>query len=220
MRRISVNLGKNSYDIIIEKGITGRVGDYITAKKTAVITDENVDRLYGDSVVSSIGGEVKKLVLPSGEETKSFDKLMAVYDFLLEFKITRSDMIVALGGGVIGDLTGFAAATVLRGVPFIQVPTSLLAQVDSSVGGKVAVNSKFGKNLIGAFYQPKAVLIDIDCLKTLDKRFFADGMAEVIKYGCIRDAELFDTLANEDISEKMEGIIERCCDIKIGRAHV
>ncbi len=214
MRKIAVNLGKNSYDIHIEKGILGRVGDYVRAKKTAVITDENVDKYYGEKVMSSLGGEVRKLVLPAGEETKSFAHLQRVYDFLLDFKITRSDRIVALGGGVIGDLTGFAAATVLRGVPYIQVPTSLLAQVDSSVGGKVAVNSPYGKNLIGAFYQPKAVLIDPDCLNTLDPRFFADGMAEVIKYGCIRDAALFERLERGGIDGGMEDVIARCCDIK------
>ena len=171
MRKLHVNLGDKSYDILIQKGIIERVGDYIESKKVAVITDENIDKFYGEKVVRSVKGEVRKFVLPAGEETKSFEKLQTVYNFLLDFKITRTDMIVALGGGVIGDLTGFAAATVLRGVPFVQIPTSLLSQVDSSVGGKVAVNSEYGKNLIGAFYQPKIVLIDTDCLKTLDKRF-------------------------------------------------
>lgn len=214
MRKLHVNLGDKSYDILIQKGIIERVGDYIESKKVAVITDENIDKFYGEKVVRSVKGEVRKFVLPAGEETKSFEKLQTVYNFLLDFKITRTDMIVALGGGVIGDLTGFAAATVLRGVPFVQIPTSLLSQVDSSVGGKVAVNSEYGKNLIGAFYQPKIVLIDTDCLKTLDKRFWADGMAEVIKYGCIRDENLFEVLARDDISDEIDEIIERCCDIK------
>jgi 3-dehydroquinate synthase len=214
MRKLYVDLGEKSYYIMIERGLIERVGQYARGKKIVVITDQNVDAHYGGIVMSSLTGEALKLVLPAGEETKSLKSLNRVYNFLLRSKITRSDLIIALGGGVIGDLAGFAAATVLRGVPFIQVPTSLLAQVDSSVGGKVAVNSRYGKNLIGAFYQPKLVLIDPDCLKTLDKRFFADGMAEVIKYGCIRDESLLAMLENEDILENLESVIERCCDIK------
>jgi len=211
---LNVNLKEKSYKIIIKNGIIKDVGQYISANKVAIITDENVNRHYGDRVASSIKGDVKKLVLPAGEETKSLDKLSLVYDFLLSFKITRSDLVVALGGGVIGDLAGFAAATVLRGIGFIQIPTSLLAQVDSSVGGKVAVNSPHGKNLIGAFYQPRLVLIDPLCLQTLDKRFFSDGMAEIIKYGCIKDERLFAMLEKENIDDKIGKIIERCCDIK------
>lgn len=214
MRSLRVNLGERSYDIIIKKGIIDNVGEYISCENAFIITDENVDKHYGERVARSLTGNVKKLVLSAGEGTKSLERLKEIYDFLLSFKITRSDVVIALGGGVIGDVAGFAAATVLRGVPFVQVPTSLLAQVDSSVGGKVAVNSECGKNLIGAFYQPKTVLIDTDCLKTLDKRFLADGMAEVIKYGCIRDEELFEVLENEDISDRTEEIIQKCCDIK------
>ncbi|MDD3766955.1 MAG: 3-dehydroquinate synthase [Eubacteriales bacterium] len=214
MRKLRVNLGEKSYDIIIEKGIIEKAGQYIKSKKVFVITDENVDPLYGEKFFSSIGGEVKKLVLPPGEDTKSFKILQKVYDFLLQNQISRSDTIVALGGGVIGDLTGFAAATVLRGVPFVQIPTSLLAQVDSSVGGKVAINSPYGKNLIGAFYQPKLVLIDPLCLETLDKRYIADGMAEVIKYGCIRDENLFSQISKSSAMSKIEDVIYTCCDIK------
>ena len=183
----------------------------MTAKKVAVITDANVDLLYGERVMNALGTRTaKKLVLPGGEGTKSLKYLEKVYDFLLEFGISRFDLIIALGGGVIGDLTGLAAATVLRGVPFMQIPTTLLAQVDSSVGGKVAINSPHGKNLIGAFHQPKAVLIDPDCLATLEPRVFSDGMAEVIKCGCIADAELFETLEATELDE----VVLRCCDIK------
>ncbi|NLB82469.1 MAG: 3-dehydroquinate synthase [Clostridiaceae bacterium] len=214
MRTLKVNLGEKSYNILIEKGIIKQVGQYVKANKTVVITDNNVNHYYGEQVISTIDGNVKKLVLPAGEETKSLDSLKYVYNFLLDFKITRDDLIIALGGGVIGDLSGFAAATVLRGVRYIQIPTSLLAQVDSSIGGKVAVNSDYGKNLIGAFYQPKLVLIDPDCLATLDKRFFSDGMAEVIKYGCIYDKDLFDIVEAGCIDEKIDEIIERCCNIK------
>jgi len=214
MRKIHVNLGENSYDILIDSGILGRACEYINYNKVAIITDENVDKYYGDALLNSLSGDVKKLVLPAGESTKSIPMLQKVYDFLLDFQITRKDVIIALGGGVIGDLTGFAASTLLRGVPFIQIPTTLLAQVDSSVGGKVAVNVPQGKNLIGSFYQPKIVLIDTDCLKTLPKRVIADGMAEVIKYGCIRDVSLFELLANENPFDAIDEIIETCCNIK------
>jgi 3-dehydroquinate synthase len=194
----------------------GGIAEYLSSPggKTAVITDENVDKYYGNAVTSALRGTAAKLVLPAGEATKSFETLQTVYEFLFDFQITRSDLIIALGGGVIGDLTGFAAATALRGVPYVQIPTSLLAQTDSSVGGKTAVNTARGKNLVGAFYQPRAALIDTDCLKTLDDRTFADGMAEVIKYGCIRDEKLFDDLARGEIAEHMDDIVTRCCDVK------
>lgn len=137
---------------------------------------------------------------------------------LLDFEITRGDLIIAFGGGVVGDLTGFVSSTLLRGIPFVQIPTSLLAQVDSSIGGKVAVNLSKGKNLIGSFYHPEAVYIDPDLLKTLDKRFLYDGMAEVIKYGCIRDENLFQNLlkynGDKELFDNIEEIIYRCCKIK------
>ncbi len=214
MRCLNVNLGKRSYDILIEKGLINTAGQYIKADKVAIITDSNVNHFYGDKVFSSVEGFVKKLVLPAGEETKSFESLKQIYDFLLGLKFTRQDLVVALGGGVIGDLTGLAAATALRGVRFVQIPTTLLAQVDSSVGGKVAINIEQGKNLVGAFYQPELVLIDPDCLATLDKRVFSDGMAEVIKYGCIKDKNLFENIKDKGALENIELIIERCCDIK------
>ncbi|MFQ7842144.1 MAG: 3-dehydroquinate synthase, partial [Thomasclavelia spiroformis] len=153
-----------------------------------------------------------------GEQSKRFDILPSLYKSLLEFKLTRTDLIIALGGGVIGDLVGFVASTYLRGVKLVQIPTSLLAQVDSSVGGKVAVDLPEGKNLIGTFYHPKMVLIDPDTLKTLPKRFINDGMAEVIKYGCIKDKNLFERLSSykdfDDLYQDIDEIIYRCVDIK------
>ena len=158
-----------------------------------IISDDNVFPLYGDTIVKTLGDkyEVHSLILPHGEPTKSFQSLPKIYSALLEARFSRSDLIIALGGGVIGDLAGFAAASFLRGIKFIQIPTSLLAQVDSSVGGKVAVDLPEGKNLVGAFYQPALVLIDPLVLNTLPERYINDGMGEVIKYGCIWDADLF-----------------------------
>lgn len=225
MRELKISLGENSYSILIEKGLISSIGkkisDIYNGKKVAVVTDKNVDKFYGDKIVSqleSTGFNVKKIVLNPGEKSKSVEVLLNTYDELLDFNITRGDLIIALGGGVVGDLTGFAAATLLRGIPYIQIPTSLLAQIDSSIGGKVAVDLNRGKNLVGNFYHPKAVFIDPNMLKTLDERFFYDGMAEVIKYGCIRDEQLFYNLLNynthEELIENMEHIIYSCCNIK------
>ncbi|MCY6369993.1 3-dehydroquinate synthase [Clostridium ganghwense] len=225
MKELGINLIENSYPIYIKKGLIDSIGEEIkkisTNKKIAIITDENVDKFYGEKVKNKLeenNFEVFKIVLKPGEKSKSFDVLLKVYDKLLDFGITRGDLIIALGGGVIGDLTGFAAATLLRGIPFIQIPTSLLAQIDSSIGGKVAVDLPRGKNLVGNFYHPKAVFIDPNVLKTLDKRFLYDGMAEVIKYGCIKDKNLFDDLlkydGEEDLFYHMEDIIYACCSIK------
>ena len=225
MRELKISLGENSYSILIEKGLISSIGKKISeiynGKKVAVVTDKNVDKFYGDKIVSqleSTGFNVKKIVLNPGEKSKSVEVLLNTYDELLDFNITRGDLIIALGGGVVGDLTGFAAATLLRGIPYIQIPTSLLAQIDSSIGGKVAVDLNRGKNLVGNFYHPKAVFIDPNMLKTLDERFFYDGMAEVIKYGCIRDEQLFYNLLNynthEELIENMEHIIYSCCNIK------
>ena len=220
-----VNLKENSYPILIEKGLIDRVGLEVKkifgGEKIFILTDENVNRFYGDKVVSllsSAGYEVKKLVLKPGEETKNYKSVEGIYNELIDFKLTRSDLIITLGGGVIGDLGGFVASTFLRGVDFVQFPTSLLAQVDSSVGGKVGVDIAQGKNLIGSFYHPKAVLIDPNVLKTLKPRFFNDGMAEVIKYGCIKDKNFFYELKNYknklEVINNIEKIINNCCKIK------
>ncbi|MGG7142832.1 3-dehydroquinate synthase [Clostridium nigeriense] len=223
--KLDIDLAHSSYDIIIEKGIFSKLSDEIkkvfTGNKIFILTDKNVDKFYGDIVIKELetaGYEINKLVLEPGEETKAFFTLPKVYDELLNFKLTRSDLILTLGGGVIGDLGGFVAATYLRGVSFIQCPTTLLAQVDSSVGGKVGVDLDRGKNLVGSFYHPKKVIIDPNVLETLSDRVFNDGMAEVIKYGCIKDKEFFYKLLNyknkEEVMNNIEYIIHNCCKIK------
>lgn len=225
MRTLRINLPDKSYAIKIKKGLRRSFGEEIrkiySGDKVFIITDENVYDIYGEELaetLSMLGMEPHFTVVEAGEASKSLCVLESVYDDLLEKEITRGDMIVALGGGVVGDLTGFVAATLLRGIRFIQIPTSLLAQIDSSVGGKVAVNLERGKNLVGNFYHPEAVLIDPEMLRTLDKRYLYDGTAEAIKYGCIKSEDLFEFLEGisdeEEYLEKIEEVIYRCCDIK------
>lgn len=224
MKTLRVELGERSYDIRIERGLTDRVGEFVAPKggKAFVITDSNVAPHYLGRAVGSLesaGLKVRSVTLPAGEKTKSFNTLPMLYSLALEFGLTRSDAVVTLGGGVIGDLGGFMAATYMRGVQFVQIPTSLLAQVDSSVGGKVGVDLPEGKNLVGAFHQPSCVLIDPDTLSTLPDGFIADGMGEVIKYGCIKDEKLFELLEgiNGDKSQlfkHIDDIIYTCVDIK------
>lgn len=220
---LTVNLDKNSYSIYIESGILSNAEHYISqvfqGKRIMIISDDNVFPIYGEKLIGALPSfECHTLVLPHGEPTKSFKTLPLIYASLLEKKITRSDLVIALGGGVIGDLAGFAAASYLRGIRLVQIPTSLLSQVDSSVGGKVAVDLPQGKNLVGAFYHPKLVLIDPDVLDTLPERYITDGMGEVIKYGCIKDSALFETLSAgnsfEELKEQLTSIIYRCVDIK------
>lgn len=222
--KLNVNLGDNSYPIYIENNLLSQAAAYINlvyaGKKIMIISDDQVYPLYGESLFAQLSSDFDChcLVLPHGEATKSFQTLPKIYTALLDAKISRSDLIIALGGGVIGDLAGFAASSYLRGIKFIQIPTSLLAQVDSSVGGKVAVDLPQGKNLVGAFYQPSLVLIDPTALETLNDRFIHDGMGEIIKYGCIKDAELFQTLEThrsfEELKEDLPAVIYRCVDIK------
>lgn len=222
--KLTVDLGKSSYPIYIENNLLERAGELIpqafSGRRIMIISDDHVYPLYGDTLKRQLSGDYEcfHLVLPHGEATKSFQSLPGIYTAMLEAKISRSDAVIALGGGVIGDLAGFAAASFLRGVKFIQIPTSLLAQVDSSVGGKVAVDLPEGKNLVGAFYQPSLVLIDPAVLNTLPPRFVNDGMGEVIKYGCIKDESLFRILEGYGsfaaLKEHLPEIIERCVDIK------
>lgn len=197
-RTVRVELGDRSYDILIGPGLIAAAGSEIAARlkgrRVAVVTDEHVGPIYLDPFMRSLadkGIEAVSLVLPAGEKTKSFEHLMTVCDGVLAARIERNDAVVALGGGVIGDLTGFAAGIVRRGSRFIQVPTSLLAQVDSSVGGKTGINSRHGKNLIGVFHQPDLVLADTDVLDTLSPREFRAGYAEVAKYGLIDKPDFF-----------------------------
>lgn len=198
---VSVNLGERSYEIKIGGGLLARSGEFIQPllrrPQVAILTDENVARSHLDALqagLASSGIASEALALPAGEATKSWLPFSRAVEWLLEAKIERNDVVIALGGGVIGDLTGFAAAVLRRGVRFVQVPTSLLAQVDSSVGGKTGINAPQGKNLIGAFHQPSLVLADIDVLDSLEPRDFLSGYGEVVKYGLLGDAKFFDWL--------------------------
>lgn len=220
MKKITVNASKK-YDILIDRGILSDCGELIkpltNAQKIAVVTDDIVDSLYSDTVVTSLeksGFTTVKYVFPNGEKSKTHTVLLDLYNFLSENDITRTDILIALGGGVVGDLAGFCAATYLRGIEYVQIPTTLLAQVDSSVGGKTAVDIQAGKNLIGAFKQPLLVIADTDTLSTLSKDFFSDGMGEVVKYGMIRSASLFDTLYSGNVKPQLTDIISECVEIK------
>jgi 3-dehydroquinate synthase len=200
-RRVHVPLVGRAYDILIGPGLITKAGGEISSRlkgrRAAIITDEHVAPLYLDMIMDSLqtdGIEAVSLTLPAGEKTKSFEHYMAVCDLILEARIERNDAVIALGGGVIGDLAGFAAGTVRRGVRFVQIPTSLLAQVDSSVGGKTGINTRHGKNLVGVFHQPDLVLADSSVLDTLSKREFRAGYAEVVKYGLIDKPDFFEWL--------------------------
>ena len=225
MKVLEIKLGNNEYKIFINRNSITKIGEYLkenySSRKVAIITDDNLKKLYGSSLEKTIinnSFETKIISIKPGEESKSIDSLKELYGKLSEFKLTREDLILTFGGGVVGDLGGFAASTYLRGIPYIQIPTSLLAQVDSSIGGKVAVDLPWGKNLVGSFYHPKAVFIDPELLKTLDKNFFHDGLAEVIKYGCIRDKSIIDELMSykndDELLENIDSLIYKCCSIK------
>lgn len=214
------------YDILIGGGLLDQAGPLCRAAlpkagKLAVITDSTVAPLYLSRVQSSLeqaGFQVLCLTVPAGEHSKNPQQLAQLWEALMAFGLTRTDAVAALGGGMVGDLAGFAAATILRGVRYVQIPTTLLAQVDSSVGGKVAIDLQAGKNLAGAFWQPSLVLMDPEVLATLPDRDFAGGMAEVIKYGCIADRSFFDFLATHPsrgaITGEIESVLYICCDIK------
>lgn len=223
MRTITVK-ASTSYNIYIERGLLTKCGEIIAntvkTRKVAVITDDIVDELYGNTAVSSLekeGFTVCKFVFRHGESSKSLETLDNIYTFFCENNITRTDCAIALGGGVVGDITGFAAATFLRGLDYIQIPTTLLAQIDSSVGGKTAIDLPCGKNLVGSFKQPKCVICDSDTLSTLPDEIMSDGMAEAIKYGMIRDKELFELIAShrlEDVAEIIDELVFRSISIK------
>ena len=226
MKTLNVNLPGRAYDILIERGILSRAGELCRAAlpragRLFVVTDSTVGPLYLNRLIPSLenaGFETAVCEIPAGEASKCVEQLSRLWECMMDFGLTRTDAVVALGGGVVGDLAGFAAATILRGVDFVQIPTTLLSQVDSSVGGKVAIDLAHGKNLAGAFWQPKVVLMDPDTLDTLDDLTFADGMAEVIKYGCILDKSFFDFLSlrpsRGEIMEEIEHVLYTCCDLK------
>lgn len=208
MKTLHVALGERSYPIYIGEQLLSEpdlFAAHIKGKEVLIVTNETVAPLYLDDVKSALTAyRLETVILPDGEQYKTLEIMQRIFDGLLQARMSRQATIIALGGGVIGDMAGFAAACYQRGVPFIQVPTTLLSQVDSSVGGKTAVNHPLGKNMIGAFYQPQCVFADISTLKTLDERQFAAGLAEVIKYGLINDAEFFDWL-----EANMAGLVAR-----------
>ncbi|MFA7258390.1 MAG: 3-dehydroquinate synthase [Aeromonas bestiarum] len=224
MERLKVELGERSYPIEIAAGLLQHaevLTQTIKGKRVMIVTNTVVAPLYLERIIQLLSGlQVEHLILPDGEAYKTLATFERIMSALLETNHGRDTTLIALGGGVIGDVVGFAAASYQRGIPFIQVPTTLLSQVDSSVGGKTAVNHPLGKNMIGAFYQPKHVVIDTECLKTLPAREFAAGMAEVIKYGIIWDAEFFSWLeTNMSRLQALEPAalayaIRRCCEIK------
>ncbi len=223
MQTITVDASKK-YDVIIGYDILPTVGERLSGKfsgcKITLVTDSRVDLLYSKTVIDSLsdsGFSVEKFVFPEGEQSKNKDTLFELLEFLAEKRMTRNDLLLALGGGVVGDLTGFAAACYLRGIRFVGIPTTLLACVDSSVGGKTGINLEHGKNLAGAFWQPEAVFCDLKTLDTLSETTFSDGMAEVIKYGVIADKHLFDDVKDGNIRqnpELLENTVSRCVSIK------
>jgi 3-dehydroquinate synthase len=227
VRIVNVPLGERSYVIKIGGGLLDMIGREcgrgLLGKRCAIISDAHVAPKFGEVVRKSLaraGFDSEMIVVPAGEKSKSLKSVQSCYDQLAAHRLERKSFIIALGGGVVGDLAGFVAATYLRGIPFVQVPTTLLAQVDSSVGGKVGVNLKAGKNLVGAFHQPRLVLCDLDTLRTLPMREYRAGLAEVIKYGIIYDAGLFERLERdlEKLRRREEkalaAVIARCCEIK------
>lgn len=224
-KQIHVSLNQNSYNITIQRNLINNIGAEVKkihiCKKIFIITDHNVSKIYMSQVTKNLqtcGFAIESISLNAGEQSKSLTILPSIYNALAKFKLNRTDLIIVLGGGVIGDIGGFVASTFLRGINFIQIPTSLLAQVDSSVGGKVGVNLPYGKNLVGSFYQPIAVFIDPNVLNTLPNKFYIDGMAEIIKYGCIKDKNFFYFIKSKknryEIMEHIEDIIYTCCSIK------
>ena len=224
--KIKIDLPHHPYDIQIEKGCLSQAGKWLRElwqpQKVVIITDNHVASLYAEKVKLSIedaGFQVAVFDFLEGEERKNLTTVQKAYEFLVKQDLTRSDGIVALGGGVVGDLAGFVASTYMRGIHFVQIPTSLTAQVDSSIGGKTGVNTPFAKNMVGTFAQPDGVLIDPTVLETLGKRELIEGMGEVIKYGLIEDSELWDILSDmdgsvESILEHSESLIEHSCQVK------
>lgn len=220
MKTITVNTSKE-YTVLIEQGSLSHIGIHASRLKApckaAIISDSNVWPLYGKTVEVSLqhaGFDTVHYSFPAGEASKNGNTYLEILNFMAENKLTRTDLVIALGGGVVGDITGFAAATFLRGISYIQVPTTLLAMVDSSVGGKTAIDLPAGKNLVGAFYQPSLVLCDPDALNTLPKEIFRDGCAEVIKYGVLYDPELFDHLLVHGFDFDRIFVIGRCIEWK------
>ncbi len=227
MRKVRVDLPENGYDILIGDGLETEIASFFESagfsSKALILSDTNVGKLYAEKILEILrrtGKQPAVHLVPAGESSKALTEAERVYTKAIEQGLDRKSAIVALGGGVVGDLAGFIAATYMRGVPFVQIPTSLLAQVDSSVGGKVAVNHRLGKNMIGAFYQPKRVFIDLSCLSSLPKRELFTGLGEVVKYGVIYDETFFSYLEEHVDAvlalrlEALEHLVVRSCEIK------
>ena len=214
MKKVHVSLEQNSYDVLIEKGLLSKVSNYLdTNKDYVIVTDTNIPKEYISTIESQLN-ILKIYTMTPGESLKCAEKANEVIEDMLSHFIPRSITLIAIGGGVVGDFTGFIASIYMRGVDFIQIPTSLLSQVDSSVGGKVGINSKHMKNAIGSFYQPKVVFIDPNTLETLTKRHFNNGMAELIKHGLIAGKSLYEDLVENDINSNIEDFIYRSVTIK------
>ncbi len=218
MTTLKMNLGERSYDITVGLGLLARVGGYFNLKrKVLVLTDSGVPSKYANTVadaVGLVGGEAYTVTVDEGEASKSFDGLSTVCQAMLAHGFGRGDCLVAVGGGVVGDLGGFAASVYMRGIDFYNIPTTLLSQVDSSIGGKTAVNLDGIKNVVGSFYQPRGVLIDVEVLATLPKRQIASGLAEAVKMAITSDAELFSLIESGDVADNLETIIVGALKIK------
>ncbi len=219
--KIKVELGKNSYEIILGNNLLSSAGELLNEvlpekSKVFIVSDKNTSRYSAKlkKSLSSEGFQHYEIILPAGEKTKSFKNLENIFNSVFPHRPERNSTLLALGGGVVGDITGFAASTLLRGVNFVQIPTSLLAMVDSSVGGKTGLNVKFGKNLVGSFYQPKIVIADIGLLKTLPKRELLSGYAEIAKYGLINDKRFFEFLDKQKDFSEIAKMIQVSCDSK------
>ena len=211
---IPVNMLRDSYDIVLQKGVLLKAGEYLNLnRKVLIVTDDGVPSIYSETVAKQCK-ESFLVTLPQGEKTKCFDSYKELLGTMVKNGFTRSDCVVAVGGGVIGDLSGFVASSYMRGVDFYNIPTTLLSQVDSSIGGKVAIDFCGYKNIVGAFYQPKKVLIDIDVLSTLSQRQFSNGLAEVLKMALTSDEKLFELLETKEINNNFEKIIEASLLIK------
>lgn len=211
---IPINLGADSYDILLERGALKKVGELFSVKgKVLVVTDSGVPKQYSETVASQFK-ESYIYIFPQGEQSKNFDTYKAICEKLLEYSFTRKDAVIAVGGGVTGDMSGFAAATYMRGIDFYNIPTTVLSQVDSSIGGKTAIDLNGVKNIIGAFYQPKMVVIDPDVLSTLSDRLIKNGLAESLKMGMNFNKELFDIFRKDDYMNHIEKIIELSLKIK------
>lgn len=212
--KLTVSLGQNSYDILVERGMLDSIGSLLNLnRRVLIITDDGVPAEYAQKVA----GQSKNpfvFTITSGEESKNIDSYKNILSYMVENNFTRTDCVVAVGGGVVGDLAGFAAATYMRGVDFYNIPTTLLSQIDSSIGGKTGINFGGFKNIVGAFYQPKRVIIDPDVLQTLPPRLFSNGLAEAIKMAATCDAKLFEIFEKEDITGKIDKIIVKSLNIK------